>query len=174
MDNSFKNSFPIENKPENKTPEKIGPPEKSKKSGISGKNLSVLNIGQILVLVILFIVICLQAVNILFPAVQNIPAEPLPGISGGQPDVLGGSDYPGGAAAEPAAEVIPAAEPEILFILGESGGRLAVLSPDRQTVYETFSVYISTLPEYDRTLLLEGIKIKTAEELASLLEDYNS
>ena len=63
---------------------------------------------------------------------------------------------------------------ETLFILGENNGKLAVLSPDRETVYETFDVYINTLPEYDKNLLLDGIKIKTAEELHSLLEDYNS
>ena len=63
---------------------------------------------------------------------------------------------------------------EILFILGENNGRLAVLSPDGQTVYETYDVYINTLPDYDKNLLLNGIKIKTAEELRSLLEDYSS
>ena len=63
---------------------------------------------------------------------------------------------------------------EALFILGENNGRLAVLSPDRQTVYETFDVYINTLPDYDKNLLKNGIEIKTAEQLYSLLEDYNS
>jgi len=64
--------------------------------------------------------------------------------------------------------------PETIFILGESGGKLAVLSPDRQTVYETFNVYINTLPDYDKDLLQTGINIKTPEQLYSLLEDYNS
>ena len=63
---------------------------------------------------------------------------------------------------------------ETLFILGESNGQLAVLSPDGQTIYEIFNVYINTLPEYDKNLLLSGIKIKTAEELHSLIEDYSS
>ena len=63
---------------------------------------------------------------------------------------------------------------EILFILGESGGKLAVLSPDRQTVYEIFNVYINTLPDYDKNLLQNGIEIKTTQQLYSLLEDYNS
>jgi len=63
---------------------------------------------------------------------------------------------------------------EVIFILGESNGKLAVLSPDGQTVYETYDVYINTLPDYDKNLLLNGIKIQTIEELNSLLEDYGS
>ena len=63
---------------------------------------------------------------------------------------------------------------ETIFILGENNGKLAILSPDRQTVYEIFDVYINTLPDYDKILLQNGIKIKTPEELYSLLEDYNS
>jgi len=63
---------------------------------------------------------------------------------------------------------------ETILILGEHNGKLAVLSPDGQTVYETFDVYINTLPDYDRNLLQTGIEIKTAEQLYSLLEDYNS
>ena len=163
MDDSFQNSYPVENK----TPEEIGPPEKS------GRNLTVLNIGQILALVILFIIICLQTVNILFEAVQNIAAEPMPddtGIVRQQPEAHDISESPGGTAGE----AIQAEEPEIIFILGENNGRLAVLSPDGQTVHEIFNIYISTLPEYDRNLLIEGIKIKTTGELASLLEDFTS
>jgi len=64
--------------------------------------------------------------------------------------------------------------PETIFILGENNGKLAVFSPDGETVYETFDVYIDTLPDFDRDLLINGIKIKTADELHSLLEDYNS
>ena len=163
MDNRFQNTFPVENT----APDKIGPPEKSR------KNLSVLNVGQILILAILFIIICLQTANLLFATVQNITAEPLNNDSGiitQQPET---PDIPD-RAAESVIEAAPPSEPEIIFILGEHNGKLAVLSPDGQTVYETFNVYISTLPEYDRNLLFEGIKIKTSEELSSLLEDFNS
>ena len=62
----------------------------------------------------------------------------------------------------------------IIFILGESEGKLAILSPDGTSVYEMYDVYINTLPEYDRNLLLDGIKITSSEELHSLLEDYSS
>jgi len=161
MDNSFQNTFPVKT-------DKIGPPEKS------NKNLSILNIGQILILAVLLIIICLQALDILFTPVQNISAEPLPAnpeIVRQQPDI---PEYPERAAEESVIAAPPSAEPEIIFILGENNGRLAILSPDRQTVYETFNVYINTLPEYDRNLLLEGIQIKTSEELASLLEDFSS
>ena len=166
MDNGFQNSFPVKNN----RPEKIGPPEKSK------KNLSVLNVGQMLVLAVLLIIMCAQALSILFAPAQSISVEPLPlspDIIRSQPEAPAVTE-PAQAAETPVAEAAVPAEPEILFILGENNGRLAVLSPDGQTVYETFSVYINTLPEYDRNLLLEGIKIKTAEELGSLLEDFSS
>ena len=157
MDNSYQNSFPV-----HKT-DKITPPQKNK------KNVSVINVGQILLLVILFIIICAQAVNLLFAPAPDITAEPAaPGDSGvirrSQPEI---PEY-----ADEAAEI--AAETDVIFILGENNGKLAILSPDRQIIYETFNVYINTLPEFDRNLLIHGIKIKTAEELASLLEDFSS
>ena len=63
---------------------------------------------------------------------------------------------------------------ETILILGECNGKLAVLSPDGRTVYETFDVYINTLPDYDKNLLQNGIEIKTTEQLYALLEAYNS
>ena len=144
-----------------------------------GRNLSILNIGQILTLIILFIIICLQAVNLLFTPNQNITVEPVHEAAGYQHEVVRYQPETPAAtgsltriADEPAEEA--AQEPEILFVLGESGGKLAILSPDRQTVYEVFNVYISTLPDYDRDMLLEGIPVKTTEELSSLLEDFSS
>ena len=70
--------------------------------------------------------------------------------------------------------VVNPADSGVVFILGESGGKLAVFSPDKSTVYQTFDVYIDTLPEYDRNLLIDGIKVTSSEELHSLLEDYSS
>ena len=151
------------------TPDNIGPPEKS------NKNLSVLNIGQILILAVLFTIICLQAVDILFaPAQQAEPLRLEPGITQNLPEIQPAPVNQAEIQEEPVAEAIPPSEPEIIFILGESSGRLAILSPDGQTVHEIYNVYINTLPEYDRNLLIEGIKIKTPEELASLLEDFSS
>ena len=180
--NNFQNSFPIPNSFPIDDKDKTGQPEKGR------KNLSVLNVGQILLLIILFIIICLQAINLLFNPAQNITVAPLqsdiirqlPEItvtaeSAGQthsvPDAPVSSDY----AAEPdAADIISPPEPEVIFILGQSNGKLAILSADGQTVYETFNVYINTLPPIDRDLLLEGIKITATEELGSLLEDFTS
>jgi len=63
---------------------------------------------------------------------------------------------------------------EAIFILGAYNGKLALLSPDGESIYEIFDVYINTLPDYDKNLLLNGIKITDADELRSLIEDYSS
>ena len=180
-DKSFQNSFPIDDT------HKIDNNRRLKR----GKNLSALNIGQILLLIILFTIICLQTINLFLNPVQNITALPLNIQSDTvyrQPEVpeFPGSYYSGGqAGGADFADMDMTVEleapglgtgvgGEVIFILGQSGGRLAILSPDGQTVYETFNVYINTLPEIDRALLLEGIKITTTEELGSLLEDFGS
>ena len=163
MNNGLHNSFPAD---------KINKPESFNKKN----KLSVLNVGQILALIILIIIICVQTLNILFsdyfnPAQDHIPEytgtaneNKSTGASQQKPEIISDSN-----AAEQSAH-----EPDIIFILGEINGKLAILGPDRETVHEIFDVYINTLPEYDRNLLIEGIKITTAEELGSLLEDYSS
>lgn len=154
MDNSFQNSYPVDNT------DKISPPAKKR------KNASVINVGQFLLLIFLLIVICLQAVHLLVAPSQNIITEPITGgdISNEFSDASENANNSGEAAAES----------DIIFILGENNGKLAILSPDRQVIYETLDVYINTLPEFDRNLLLDGIKIRTSDELSSLLEDFSS
>jgi hypothetical protein len=178
-DNNFQNSFPVNS---NANANKNGKTDDGRNR--KGKrNLSVLNVGQILLLIILFVVLCLQALNLLFNPVRNITIEPLQnGADYRQAEIpeAAGADYadyqkePAGAPDNGIISEMSPAEPEVIFILGESNGKLAILSPDRRTVYETFSVYINTLPPLDRELLLEGIRITTTEELGSLLEDFSS
>ena len=163
------------------------------------KHLSVLNVGQIMVLVILCTIICLQAIELFSYQRQNAVAEPLQvnadysqqniyenseqNDSIEYTSVIGEMVYSidhaidanelNGEIAEYLLETI-SSEPEVIFILGESDGRLAILSADGQIVYETFNVHINTLPPLDRDLLREGIRITTTEELSSLLEDFSS
>ena len=186
--NEFTNSFPIS---DNEKPINI------EKDAKNTKYLSVLNVGQIVVLIILCVVICLQAVQLLSYQNQSAIIEPLQiGADYGQPNTYEVStknnsvedtgipvgyyftdaidaNKINGATTDNLLETTPS-EPEVIFILGESEGRLAILSADGQIVYETFNVHINTLPPLDRDMLREGIRITTTEELSSLLEDFSS
>ena len=163
----FKNIFQKEN-----------PPQK--------RRITMLNIGQILLICFLFAVILMQTSGIMSDSsdLSQDPSEnqDLPPIKNppgaNQNDVVNPSDSTGGDRVNTninnSGNNDINKSSEVIFILGENKGKLAVLSPDGQTVYETYDVYISTLPDYDKNLLLSGIKIRTAEELRSLLEDYSS
>ena len=162
--NEIKNSYPVK-EPKTETTDK-----RHKKR----ENVSVLNIGQLLFLAFLFVMLLFQSMNIYNSAevsdlTNDAAANPnsdiadasnIPSLSGS-----GTSDIPGISISDNSG---------VIYILGEHEGKLAVLSPDKNFVHEVFSVYINTLPVYDRELLREGIKIKSDEELNSLLEDYNS
>ena len=161
--NEIKNSYPVK-EPKTETTDK-----RHKKR----ENVSVLNIGQLLFLAFLFVMLLFQSMNIYNSAevsdLTNTAANPnsdiadasnIPSLSGS-----GTSDIPGISISDNSG---------VIYILGEHEGKLAVLSPDKNFVHEVFGVYINTLPVYDRELLREGIKIKSDEELNSLLEDYNS
>ena len=183
--NEFTNSFPISDN------EKQADDEKDT------NYLSVLNIGQILLLVILCIIICLQAIELLSYQPQNAVVEPLQiNADYRQSNVYDTSrvnnsieytDVSANAAYYYTADaneisLVPAdnlsetmlTESEVIFILGESDGRLAILSADGETIYEIFNVHINTLPPLDRDMLRDGIRITTTEELSSLLEDFSS
>ena len=154
-DREFKNIFPIELK------------QHSAKSLRSHK-LNIINIGQILLVCFLFFILITQTFKLIFSDSSYIK----------QTDNLSVVDYsniikPEDIKVSEATEIIEI-NSDIIFTLGEYDGKLAILSPDGQTVYEVFNVYINTLPDYDKNLLLNGIKIKTADELHSLIEDYSS
>ena len=131
--------------------------------------INITNIGQLLLIVFLFVVICMQTAGIIdepkdtFSLADEAPVEININSPRSADEISINTDIN-----------IKNHIPEFLFILGEDNGKLAVFSPDRETVYETFDVYVNTLPDYDKNLLLDGIKINTSEELYSLLEDYCS
>ena len=170
--NSFKNSFPVgkPNKTDTNT-EKTNKPD----------SIGILNIGQVLFTLFLLVVICVQAVNLFSANTQrtagltglNVNNANIERDSGydkiSMPDSPAGQNINGSIA-----DNFNADNAGTVFILGENGGKLAIFSPDKSTVYQTYDVYIDTLPEYDRNLLIAGIKVTSSEELHSLLEDYSS
>ncbi len=58
------------------------------------------------------------------------------------------------------------------YLVKEYQGQIGIFSSDG-TLLEILDTYVKTLPEADRTLLGEGIWVKTREELNSLIEDYS-
>jgi hypothetical protein len=172
--NETNNSFPIKEIKEAK--EKAEKTEKRKANKPLRGRIDVLNIGQLLFLAFLFTLLLIQSINIytedsadtddsgISEAAENINFSPY------SPEYSDGENN----AVENISPKQNTADSGAIFILGECEGKLAVLSPDKKVVYEVFDVYINTLPEYDKDLLYEGIKVKSTEELNSLLEDYSS
>jgi hypothetical protein len=189
--NEFKNFYPIE-KPDNiKKAENNMQKTNSKPKRFL--NIKMMNIGQLLLICFLFVVILMQTAEIISGLstlnrnnTNNFSHTP-DAVSSGANQTPNINPNKSGFNAEQNKNIENKnnsidnididnnyQNSETIFILGENNGKLAVLSPDGETVYETFDVYIDTLPDFDRDLLINGIKIKTADELQSLLEDYSS
>ena len=62
---------------------------------------------------------------------------------------------------------------ESVWIVKEHFGQIGIFTEDG-TLLRTIEIYTKTLPETDRMLLKEGIRIVTKESLYSLIEDYSS
>ncbi len=60
-----------------------------------------------------------------------------------------------------------------VWIVREYEERIGIFTEDGQLI-RTIDVYTKTLPETDRRLLKEGIKITSEKQLNSLIEDYSS
>ncbi|MBE6804466.1 MAG: hypothetical protein E7528_06175 [Ruminococcaceae bacterium] len=60
------------------------------------------------------------------------------------------------------------------YTLSEYKGKIAVFRNQETVPTDIYDVYVSTLPQHDRTLLEKGIRIETPEELQRLIEDYTS
>ena len=63
---------------------------------------------------------------------------------------------------------------EDYYTLSEYKGKIAVFRNQENIPIDIYDVYVSTLPQHDRTLLEKGIHIETPEELQRLIEDYTS
>ena len=179
--NKIKNSYPVKEQ-EHQTSESA---EREKQDG--RERISVLNIGQILFLAFLFVMLLVQLLSIyhstdisaLTDMSNTSDISDMTEKNGSIADIgenidlrVSEYDYRDGSFTA----ILNPDTPNggIIYILGEHEGKLAVLSPDKTIIYRIFDVYINTLPVYDRELLNNGIKVKSEEELNSLVEDYNS
>lgn len=68
----------------------------------------------------------------------------------------------------------PKPQTEYQYLLKDHEGRLAVFFNGETVPQKIFDVYISTLPEYDRGQLKQGVPVKDYEELVKRIEDYIS
>lgn len=160
----FKNFYPIE---------KINKPDIAEKNEnlkyINKKN--IINIGQLILICFLFAVIIIQTVNII-SNLSGAKTDSAEKSFKNTENLSTGANNNQNITENNINNI--ETESNIIFILGENNGRLAILSPDKNKVYEVFDVYINTLPDFDKNLLTAGIKIKSTEELRSLLEDYSN
>ena len=67
----------------------------------------------------------------------------------------------------------PSEPDEKIWIVREYRGQIGIFSEDDALV-RTINVYIKTLPETDRILLKEGIRVTSERQLYSIIEDYSS
>lgn len=63
---------------------------------------------------------------------------------------------------------------DFLYYIAVKNGEVVVYHSDRKTVFEYTGIAAIGLKEEERLALMEGIQVKTAEELFSLLESYSS
>lgn len=86
-----------------------------------------------------------------------------------------GSNKSNSAPAPSSQNLAVTSEAPPLYTVGEYEGKVAVFlygKSEPQQVLE--EVRVKNLPEYDQQLLQEGIPIYSEEELASLIEDFDS
>lgn len=72
------------------------------------------------------------------------------------------------------AEIKPQEEYDYAYILKEHDGKVAVYPAGADEPELILDVLVKYLPDYDRSQMIEGIHVKTYDELVSLLEDYTS
>lgn len=75
----------------------------------------------------------------------------------------------------PAATQPTQKEPDYAYIIREYEGRVAVFSAGDDNKPEmVLDLLVKYLPDYDRTQMQEGIRVKDYQELVSRIEDYVS
>ena len=62
--------------------------------------------------------------------------------------------------------------PQPRYLLMDQGGKLALYSPDGETLIQEYEIYTRLLPEGDQAALAAGVEVYSPQELESLLEDY--
>ena len=73
----------------------------------------------------------------------------------------------------PTTEQTDATKEERVWIIREYEERIGVFSEGGELV-KVIDVYTKTLPEADRRLLREGIRVTSEKQLYSIIEDYSS
>ncbi|MCH5304288.1 MAG: hypothetical protein J1E41_05440 [Ruminococcus sp.] len=71
-------------------------------------------------------------------------------------------------------EVVTEIEPQELYVVKSDEGRIAVLDAKTGEIIKKTDTIVSILPEEDRRMLNEGIKVESDEKLRLLLEDFCS
>jgi hypothetical protein len=59
------------------------------------------------------------------------------------------------------------------YVIREHNGKVAVFYHDGR-LFKAYDVLVSTLPEYDKTQLKQGVYAETFQKMRSLIEDYTS
>ena len=62
---------------------------------------------------------------------------------------------------------------KVLFVVKEYEEKIGIFDTEGRLL-QTIDIYTKTLPKTDRALLREGIELRSASELDSLIEDYSS
>ncbi|XOQ49210.1 MAG: BofC-C domain-containing protein [Eubacteriales bacterium] len=71
-------------------------------------------------------------------------------------------------------EIIAMTSKSNVYIVKEYEGHIGIFYNDESKPYEEIQVDVSSLPEADRKLLKEGIKVTDTDRLNSIIEDYES
>lgn len=62
----------------------------------------------------------------------------------------------------------------VVYLLKEHNGKIAVFEQGADIPYKEFDINISTLSDYDKNLLKDGITADSREKIRQLIEDYTS
>lgn len=81
------------------------------------------------------------------------------------------ADLPQGKISESEAET-ETPKPK-LWIIKEYEGRIGVFSEDG-VLLEVIDIYVKTLPETDKNLLRDGIRVNSEQALKAIVEDYSN
>ena len=77
-------------------------------------------------------------------------------------------------AAPETAEYVQASQFESKYVVASYKNKVAVYSNGSIEPTEVFDIYISSLPEADRDLLVKGIEVDSDDELYKMIEDFTS
>lgn len=99
--------------------------------------------------------------NIVTAPPRRLMAASEPAVPGPEADVF--------------ANDVAAADTAPHIVAREYNGKIGIfVGADAAYPQRVLDVYVSTLPEYDRSLLRSGLRLRDERELAEFIEDYSS